>query len=307
MIKEKIKKCSMIMSCINYIKKTYLIKHIDKNEIYKKWKMRSFSNRGGLGRDTEIIVSLTTFPARINDLKFTLYSLLDQTITPEKIIVWLSKEEFKEKNAHIPKELLNLESYGIYFKWCDNQRSYNKLIPALKAFPNKIIVTVDDDIFYDKNLIYLLRKTHADNPMDIVAHRVHRVGLHNDNEFLPYNEWEKEVVNVNSSRYNFLTGVGGVLYPPGSLSKDVVRDDIYLRLAPYADDIWFWAMAVLNNRNIVVPKNSFNKLCYVNPEKELLGTDALATDNVRNGYNDTQLKRISDEYPKLLELLKEEV
>lgn len=43
-------------------------------------------------------------------------------------------------------------------------------------------------------------------------------------------------VEEESARYgNFLTGVGGVLYPPACFSNEVLREDIFLKYAPYAD------------------------------------------------------------------------
>jgi hypothetical protein len=39
-------------------------------------------------------------------------------------------------------------------------------------------------------------------------------------------------------------GYGGVLYPPGSLHDDATNRDLFEKLAPAADDLWFKAMAI---------------------------------------------------------------
>lgn len=39
-------------------------------------------------------------------------------------------------------------------------------------------------------------------------------------------------------------GYGGVLYPPGAFDEEVFNEKVFMRLCPYADDIWFFAMAL---------------------------------------------------------------
>ncbi|HPD61418.1 MAG TPA: hypothetical protein PKV48_06650, partial [Thermodesulfobacteriota bacterium] len=43
----------------------------------------------------------------------------------------------------------------------------------------------------------------------------------------------------------FPTGVGGVLYPPHSLSEEVIDEKAFMQLAPYHDDVWLKAMSLL--------------------------------------------------------------
>ena len=50
-----------------------------------------------LVHNNEIIVSLTSYPKRINKIKQTLDSIFNQTIQPDKILLWLSNSEFENK------------------------------------------------------------------------------------------------------------------------------------------------------------------------------------------------------------------
>ena len=43
-------------------------------------------------RDTRLIVSLTSFPARIKTVHQTINTLLRQTVKPDHIILWLSED-----------------------------------------------------------------------------------------------------------------------------------------------------------------------------------------------------------------------
>ena len=200
-----------------------------------------------------IIVSLTSFPKRINYVLLTIKSIIRQTLKPNKIILWLSKTEFIKKEKNLPLNLLSLIKKGLNIKFVKkNIKSYKKLIPSLKKYPNNLIITVDDDIIYRKDTIEKLYKNYIKFPKDIHAHRITK---------FKYKSGKFEVISggyqyyKNSSFLNKLTGVGGVLYPPNSLYKDVLREDLFLKLAPTNDDQWFWIQAILNNVRIRVVEN----------------------------------------------------
>ena len=107
---------------------------------------------------------------------------------------------------------------------------------------------------------------------------------------------------------NFLTGVGGVLYPPNCLYKDILNEELFMKLAPKADDVWFWAMAVLNHTKILIAKNWIRELTYVNPERErgLTNEITLFSSNKKGG-NDLQIENVINHYPQILEILKEKI
>ena len=187
-----------------------------------------------------------------------------------------------------------------------NLRSYTKLIPALKKYPNNIIVTADDDIFYEKDWLKKLVKGYEHNKNCIICHRAHKVQL-DTNTLAPYKKWPKKIKSSKPSFSNFLTGVGGVLYPPNCLYKDILNEELFIKLAPNADDVWFWAMAILNNTKIAVVKNSIVNLTYVNPARErgLINEVTLFSSNKKGG-NDSQIKNVLNHYPKIMEILKQD-
>ena len=51
-------------------------------------------------RDDSIIVSMTTFPARIGYVHLAIKSLLNQTVSPRKIILWLAKDQQCNAGIH---------------------------------------------------------------------------------------------------------------------------------------------------------------------------------------------------------------
>ena len=93
-----------------------------------------------------VIVSLTTFPTRINRVWIVIECMLRQTYKPDRIILWLSKEQF-ECLDKLPKSLLKLQSRGLEIKFCNEDlRSHKKYFYSIKKYPCDILITVDDDV-----------------------------------------------------------------------------------------------------------------------------------------------------------------
>jgi hypothetical protein len=200
----------------------------------------------------QIIVSMTSFPAAIPFAVQAVLSILDGSVKPDKLILYLTASQFP--NGEISPELQELVDKNPIFEvrfYEENIRSYTKLIPALKDFPNDIIVTVDDDIFYDKNMLRGLLRAHRRRPGVIFGHRVKHLKLG-----APYRKWKQYrfhrfLIKGWRPRFeNLQMGVGGVLYPPGSLNTEMLDSEIFMKMAPTVDDVWFWAAAVANGTKI---------------------------------------------------------
>ena len=274
---------------------------IDKRKILKDARDLKPLPSPGSGRAPKLIVSLTSFPQRIPEIFFTLYSLLNQTVKPDMLLLWLAEEQFPHKEKDLPKRVRNLQKYGLTIKWCSDMKSYKKLIPALGEYPNDVIVTADDDVYYPPNWLELLYESYLREPQLVHCHRAHRITFEESGEIAPYGNWPKGVSTDDASYLNFLTGVGGVLYPPGSLYQDISKSDLFMKLCPTADDIWFWAMAVVNDRQIRVVDRNIAELIPLDPELESEMKDGITLYSINKNANDEQIKRVVDFYePKLL-------
>lgn len=244
-----------------------------------------------LKRENKIIVSLTSYRERFKKLPITIYSLLNQTLKPDKIILWIDNET--EDLTTIPYEITRFIKNGLEIRFVKDIKSYTKVIYTFKEYPDSIIVTADDDIYYRKNWLRKLYHSYIAHTEDIHVHRAHRI-LINNGSILPYEQWNKHT-NEETARYdNFLTGVGGVLYPPNCFTKEVLREDIFLKYAPNADDIWFWVMALTNNRKIRVVKNHYKNLILTDFIRHFSKNNLYSKN--RNGGNDKQLKNLMKFY-----------
>ena len=255
-------------------------------------------------RNPELIVSLTSYPARIYDIHYAIYSLFKQNLKPNKIILWLGKDQFPNREKDLPKKLLKFIKHGLTIKYVKDLKSYTKLIPALKEYKNALIVTADDDIFYPQNWLEKLYNSWQGNRDCVICHRAHRIMLDGKTLF-PYNSFKQEIIDDNPSFHIFLTGVGGVLYPPNIFYKDILNEEIYKKLTPQNDDIWFWAMSVLNDKKIKIVDEPINHLTYINPEREIgLNNDlTLSSSNIIKNENDIQFEKLINYYPQIMEKL----
>ncbi|MDL2307256.1 hypothetical protein LJC48_04425 [Desulfovibrio sp. OttesenSCG-928-C06] len=252
-----------------------------------------------------IVVSLTSFPERLPGLHYCLYSLLTQSIKPEKLILWLGREQFSGLEADLPASILDLRKNGLEIRWTSDIKQYKKIIPALTSYPDKLIVTADDDIYYRPNWLELLYQDYLDNnkaPM-VYAHRVHKIKLLPDGLPLPYLLWQHcQGYHPEPSYYNFPTTGGGNLYPPGTLHEDVLNESRFQELAPFADDLYIWAMAVLKGTKTKIVQDNHRAIIDLFPEMTTLQSShfTLAKINCVMGKNDEQLLNILNYYPDIL-------
>ena len=240
----------------------------------------------------KFIISLTSFGRRlINTAPYAIRSILNQSEKPDRIILWLSYE------TNIPKELAILEQEGLEIKFCEDFRSYNKLIPALKHFPNDIIITIDDDVIYPIDWFKKTKLSYLKNPINIHVNRAHEIIVEGEN-LQSYKSWKFCVSTVEKEQSIFPTGVGGVLYPPNTLHPEIHYSSLFSTLAPKGDDLWFWAMARLYNTKYTIIEGGYKDLVYINPYDH-----GMWIDNLYNGGNDIQLMNILKNYPTLIDLL----
>ena len=256
---------------------------------------RKFYGLNSEERKERIIISLTSYGRRVSKtVPYTIISLLRQTYKPDMIILWLDSDNWNDDN--LPKRLVALKQYGLTIKYCKDIKSYKKLIPALDMFPKDIIVTCDDDVFYKKDMLERLVKEYQKNPNCIYTHRAHKLRFSGKGDLLPYNDWENQVSAITGSLV-FPTGVGGCLYKRSLLYKDVCREDLFMKLAPKADDVWFFFMGLLQKTprcvlpyrgDIYIPLEGFYQ--YFHKEA------SLAASNRKESQNDVQIRNVMEYY-----------
>ena len=297
-----------ILKIIGYSRIKKNLKHhvfrrkIKKEDTHRKLEVRDAINTlSGIqlrknGDESDIIVSLTSYGLRVNDtLPYTLYSLLQQTLKPNRIIVWLDNVNWDNNN--LPEILKKLQSLGVEFFFVPDIRSYKKLIPALKMFPDNVIITVDDDCYYNERTIEWLLSCYSVSDQKTI---IGTWGFSPSISGFSYNKYSSWKIETDTNKTDVsLIGRGGILYPPRVFDEEIQNESVFTKLAPTADDIWFWAMekrAGLKTR--LTTNNGFelhppiNRIDILEPNRE----GSLYFINEINGKNDEQFTLLIDYY-----------
>ena len=275
-----------------------------KHKCHFKYKKASEYGLTQEKRNPQLIVSLTSYPARINSVHKTINTLLTQSLKADKIILWLANEQFPNLEADLPKELLDLKELGLTIKWCEDLKSYKKLVPALIEYPEDIIVTADDDVYYQPNTLKILYEAYLKNPANIYSRRT--VKLQINNGVLEGVSARKDGFKYlkEASYFNQLMGGGGCLYPPHSLYKDCTNVEKIRNTIPSHDDAYFWSMAILNKTKIQAVGGFDESLHFVEGTQEVglmyVNKDGQSGISLENAY-----KVMIKEYPEILEILEQ--
>lgn len=193
-----------------------------------------------------LIVSFTSYPARIHAVPKVLESLYAQTMQLDKILFWLAEEQFPNREEDLPQKLVDDAMAGKFeLRWCDDLGSHKKYFYAMQEFPDDIIVTVDDDTIYHPRTIHALYHSRLKFPRAVSAIETTLCLFDDDGELLPYSLWPYPFVKMVGKPTMQLAaiGKGGVLYPPHLLDARVFDKKSMLKLCtsshiPSGDDLW---------------------------------------------------------------------
>lgn len=236
----------------------------------------------GLG----VIVSLTTYPGRINTVWLAIETLLRQSVKPDAVILWLSKDQFPDLSG-LPRSLLKLVDRGLRIELRDGDiRSHKKYYFARREYPNATLILADDDIFYPTTMLKDLLDLSKRHQGKVICRFGKLMKWAAGGQLSPYGAWG----NVNDSLARkdvFFGSGGGVLIPPSAVHCDLLNEDAFLEHCPLADDIWLNAMCRLVSPEMVTSPKTFSLLPVVSSDKSDLSS-------INNGeqMNDRQLEQV---------------
>lgn len=224
----------------------------------------------------KIVISLTSYPARINTIHQTIDSLFRQRQKADEIVLWLSVLEFPNKNSDLPDDLKVLAGKnGFRIEWVtENLKSHKKYFYALQNKDN-ITITVDDDMYYSDTMVETLMDSYRLHPKAISARNV-SIMIRKKSEISPYMSWEgKAEEYIGEERSDLCAiGVSGILYPPGCATEKWFDIDGIVGLAKNQDDLWLKyneiidglpvVYAGINKGDLVIEGSQNNRLCLQN-------------------------------------------
>ncbi|MCC8192287.1 MAG: glycosyltransferase [Ruminococcus sp.] len=238
-------------------------------------------------RQEKIIVSLTSYGERVKTVYLCIKSLMLQTVKPDKIILYLGTDVTKDQ---LNEELLSLCKYGLEIRYnCCDIKPHKKYYFSMQEFPDDIVITVDDDVVYEKSLIKSLLKGSEKFPKAVICKRARIITRDENGELLPYAGWALCNDRKMKERMDLLpTGAGGVLYPPKSISSEAFNIEKINKYGLYADDIWLKLMEVKAGTPVVFVKPMIDSLAET-PNSQ---ANALNKENVDHGQNDYYISEL---------------
>ena len=193
---------------------------------------------------------------------------------PNKIVLTLYYKDIKfiPKNIHDYLTKNNIEIIIVNM----DIKPHKKYFYVMQKYPYDIIITIDDDIIYEKNTVELLYKSYLKYPKEISARRVHLIKYDKKGKSKAYKEWVKEykLIKIPSFDLSATTGAG-TLFPPNILKINYeMIYDIYNCIT--ADDLFLKHIENKLNIKIVWVENTklmgikllYNDGMYFNENKE---------------------------------------
>lgn len=204
------------------------------------------------------IISLTSYPERIEPVSKVIKSLFQQSIKADEIILWLSQDEFPERENNLPESLISmLGKNGFWICWVPkNLKSHKKYFYALQEYPDDIVITVDDDMYYSSQLVEELLCIYQKYP-DSIAARGIRIMLKNESGIADYTLWNTECEKYREQKRMDLCAIGcyGILYPPHIANERWFDVSTMMNLSPNQDDLWLKYNEILDGVSVVYGGN----------------------------------------------------
>jgi hypothetical protein len=246
--------------------------------------------------EKRFVVSLTTSPTRINKIKRVLDSIMNQDFRPDRIYLNLPRL-FKRDNSKFKKiPTFITDNPLVFINWCTDIGPATKIIPALKheTDPESIIISIDDDILYGKNVLSNLVYYSYLYPDAVITGSSF---LENNQE---YTKLYKKIPIFSRLYYSqFLEGFSGVLYKTRFFQN---FNSDYITQSPIScqrgDDLMLSNFLLSQN----IPILSIENRSFITPLEYGLGADALHT-TVSKG-NVTSNQGNSNNYKSCIKWLK---
>jgi hypothetical protein len=239
------------------------------------------------GLPGELVVSLTSYPARFGTLPLTIASLRRQSVPADRIVLWLTEADSELVTADVGA----LAAEGLEIRTCDELMSFKKLIPALEAFPDAFIATADDDLYFPPDWLETLTAGEGGD-RSIRAWRTHRLKV-GPAGIAPYMRWHLDVQDqkARSPSADLLpTSGSGALFPPGSLDPRVTDRSLFQRLCPTGDDLWFFWCARMAGTPVRKVGGKLRLVTWPGSQEQSLWADN------KEGGNDRMIRALTAEF-----------
>lgn len=258
------------------------------NIFLPKFLSRPYKQKARVEKD--LIVSFTSFPARIENVWQVVECMKRQSLQPDKILLWLSKDQFPTEDT-IPDSLLSLRDSQFEIRMVEGDiRSHKKYYYAAKEYSNDLIFLIDDDIYYDTDIIRRSMTAYMEYGKKCVVCNYGSRIVYDEKGCKSYSEWQPVEGKKAIGKDLFFGSGGGTLFRPSDMYKDLLNIDLAIQLTSIADDIWLNTMAMKADlTKIMLPHGPLLSIKQKN-------NVTLSSVNNGQGRNDVQLEAVRKYY-----------
>lgn len=125
-----------------------------------------------------VILSFTTIPSRINNVRSLLDSISNQVLRPDAVYMWICPYYSRLNTYFTDKEIPSfLNEYDfVDIKWCEDLGPFTKIYKVMEheQDPDTIIVTADDEFSYPRYWLDGLTRMANEMPDCAIAYRGRR-------------------------------------------------------------------------------------------------------------------------------------
>lgn len=247
-----------------------------------------------------MIVSLTTYPKRMDYFKKSIQSILNQTIFDKVDHFYINIDDNLTQDEYNQYDEFKNLNDKIIIQKCDHKwRAANKLLPTYKIHHDDVIVCFDDDKNYPLDCLENLYNEWIENKDCIICYEINPAIIENGK--LKY--LNAVDVKLKQKEYGkYLSN--GCLFCPNCLTDLVYDYDTYFNITNGAnDEVWFWIVSTLNNVKVIGLDRTFSwemdeNVCYEKASNDL--TNINCKPEIIQKYNDKFDELYHDQISKIL-------
>jgi hypothetical protein len=205
-----------------------------------------------------ISINLTTTKSRLYLCSQTVWSLANQSVHVDQIVVWVSREAYLSDEGITEEpawaEKIRQTGTNLLFKWVKNTGPYRKLFPALRAAADEdILIYADDDAIYNEQWAEsLLSDFDRHQHKCVVAARVRETVKKKGDILDTYRKFPLITLPIVINDNYIITGLGGVVLKKSHIDPIFLDNEDYLTVCPRADDIWISKLIQLSKTPLYV-------------------------------------------------------
>jgi len=225
-----------------------------------------------------LTVNITTTKSRLNLCSSTIWSLINQELSPDIINLWVSKDKYLADDGidTLPEWINKINNVKdiLRVRYVENTGPYRKLFPKiLSSNSDEAIVYADDDVIYrDLWLKTLIQEFNKHEGNFVVASRVRVVENNIFGIRKSYNMLKLVLRNKLLSKDYIITGVGGCVLSPSHIKKEFLLNKDYLEIAPKADDLWISKLLELSGSKVQVCPEALVHVNEINHDMDSLNS-----------------------------------